>query len=875
MSVPRATVRLQFHRGFTFDDAAAFVPYFDALGVSHLYASPILTARPGSPHGYDVIDPTRINPELGDEEGLRRLVRALRARQMGLIVDIVPNHMAASTDNPWWADVLRLGRASRYASFFDIDWEPEDAALRGKVLLPILGRPYGDALDAGEIKLDHDADRNEFIVRYFDHRLPVSPHDHEHIAGQTLAAFDPARPDGRERLHTLLERQNYRLAWWRSAGDAINWRRFFDINDLVALRMEDEGVFEAVHATLLRLVGEGLIDGFRVDHVDGLSRPGEYCRTLRARLAALARRGHGADAHPYLVVEKILGTDEHLPDTWQTDGTTGYDFMDEVNQLLHDGAAEASLNRLWVEVGGRHAEFAPEERASRRQILEWSFSGQLEAVASVLTDVAQASVCTRDFTRAAIRRVLIEVLVHFPVYRVYSCVGQASSSDRAFLARAIEGAMRSCRPGDRPVVETLGRWLAGDAPGLEDLGPLSIALTRFQQLSAPLSAKAVEDTAFYRYGRLLSRNDVGFDAGRLACTPADMHDRAQARRAQFPNAMLATATHDHKRGEDVSARLAVLSEMPDAWGDALRRWIARSDTLRTKLGAALAPSGPDLAMLLQTIVGAWPPDMSPKDDRIDEFVERIVRWQVKALREAKQASSWTDPNAPYETAAAEYVKRLFADRSGLLGEIAEFARRIGPAGAANGLAQTLVKLTSPGMPDIYQGTEYWDLSLVDPDNRAPVDLDARSRSLQQHEPIDRLTRTWSDGRIKQELIRRVLAVRRRLPRVFSHGVYVPLETQGQHAEHLFAFARVHDDSAIVSVAARLTAGLPRSEETPALPGSIWRDTRIVLPGDLRERMWTNALARHAAAPLDRPLDLEGILASLPLALLVADRRDAS
>ncbi|MGB6535513.1 MAG: malto-oligosyltrehalose synthase, partial [Xanthobacteraceae bacterium] len=575
MIAPRATMRLQFHRGFTFAQAAALAPYFASLGVSHLYASPIMTARPGSLHGYDTIDATQVNPELGGEAEFRRLVGELRRHELGLIVDIVPNHMAIGNGNAWWMDVLAHGSDSHYAKYFDIDWTPTAPRLRGKILLPILGRPYGEALAAGEITLQLSAARRP-VVRYFDHELPLAAAAAGAVDAGSLAEFATASPDGRERLHRLLEQQHYRLAWWRCANDEINWRRFFDINDLAAIRVEDDEVFEAVHATLLRLYAEGLVDGVRVDHIDGLARPGEYCRRLRARLRALEdNRPPGCPAGPaYLVVEKILGRDEQLPVSWETDGTTGYDFMDEISALQHDGAGEQPLSDLWTQVSGRAAHFRSEEIKARREILQRSFSSQLEATLDALVEITQGDLAMRDISRSALRRCLSEILVHFPVYRIYAEVGRSSAADRAILSRAVSRAAKSCLPGDRWLVELLGNWLIGRPirPAADSLQ--TIALTRFQQLSAPLSAKAVEDTAFYRYGRLLSRNDVGFDPSRFASSAEEFHARMQARGSTFPRALLATATHDHKRGEDVRARLAVLSEIADEWSAALRRWLA-------------------------------------------------------------------------------------------------------------------------------------------------------------------------------------------------------------------------------------------------------------------------------------------------------------
>ncbi len=544
--IPRATLRLQFHKGFTFADAEALVPYFARLGVSHLYASPIATARPGSMHGYDVIDPTRVNPELGGEPALRSLVAKLAAAGLGLIVDIVPNHMAADTANAWWADVLRHGRASRYARFFDIDWLAGE-----KVLLPILGKPLEETLAAGEIEVGQET------LRYFSHGLPLAPGS----AGS---------------LRDVLERQHYRLAWWRSAGDCINWRRFFDINELVCLRMEEPEVFEAVHALPLRLHAEGLIDGLRIDHVDGLTDPAGYCRTLRGRLGAGA----------WLVVEKILLRGETLPRDWACDGTTGYDFMNDVNALQHDASGEAPLATAWAALSGRPADFAPEEQAARREIVARSFSAQLEACAAAFPP--------GEIARPTLRRVLTELLAHFPVYRTYGADGVFSPADRAVLQRAADGARKTCLATDRWAVDAVLR-LFGSAAG-------KLAIARFQQLSAPVAAKAVEDTAFYRYGRLLSRNDVGFDVETFSLDADAFHARVAARAAGHPQSMLATATHDHKRGEDVRARLAVLSGMADEWALLQAGWVAASKPLCTDD----APAPGDVAMLLQTVVGAWP-----------------------------------------------------------------------------------------------------------------------------------------------------------------------------------------------------------------------------------------------------------------------------
>lgn len=873
MNPPRATMRLQFHKGFTFDDAARHVSYLAALDVSHLYASPIMTARAGSMHGYDVVDPTRVNPELGGEQAFRRLVGALRHAGLGMIVDIVPNHMAVGGgDNVWWLDVLQHGAASRYAKFFDIDWEPEDAGLRGKVLVPVLGRPYGDALAQGEISLAFNTAADRFEARYFHHVVPISPDNRAEIERQSLSAFDAKAADGRRRLHDLLERQHFRLAWWHTANDEINWRRFFDINELAGLRVEDDEVFETTHATLFRLFGEGLIDGVRVDHVDGLSDPGGYCRKLRSRLDALAkgRPPPGPAGPPYLVVEKILGAGEQLSTDWGCDGTSGYDFMDEVSSVLHDPAGEEPLGLLWACVSGRPKDFTVEEDASRREILDRSFSAQVAAAVAALHRLARADLATRDISRPAIRRALIEILMHMRVYRTYAGVDGQAPANRDHLARSVQGAERTCLRGDRDVVDRLASWLADGSVFASARELQAAAIKKFQQLSASLAAKAVEDTAFYRYGRLLSRVDVGFDAENFATDVAAFHKISRARRERFPDAMLATATHDHKRGEDVRARLAVLSEIAGEWAAKLQQWIERSAPHRELLGGKPAPSPGDVAILLQMIIGAWSPDLSAEDrNGLAVFAERLAGWQLKASREAKLATDWTAPNEAYEAAARNFLLRLLAGEPiDLLTDIAAFARRIAPAGAINGLAQTLLKLTAPGVPDIYQGTDFWDLSLVDPDNRRPVDFQARLDAISAQTPITELARYWRNGRIKQAVIRRSLAVRQARPELFARGDYTPLAVEGPAADHVIAFARRQNGAVALTVACRLPARLLGANDGIVIPASAWGTTRLSLPPGLATTKLCDAIAAGEFVFEEEYVPISQVLSKLPVALLV-------
>ena len=809
----RATMRLQFHKGFTFADAERHVPYFARLGISHLYSSPITTARAGSMHGYDVIEPSRVNPELGGEDGLLRLVATLRTAGLGLIVDIVPNHMAVGADNPWWFDVLKHGQASRYAAYFDIDWNAEDQTLRGKVLLPVLGKPLREILDAGEITVARERDGP--VARYFENRFPIAD-----------------GTDEAQELGALLSQQHYRLAWWRVANDEINWRRFFDINELAGLRMQHPPAFDDVHALVFRLYAEGVIDGVRVDHVDGLSDPASYCRTLRQRLDELTKRRppNVRRGGPYIVVEKILLRGESLHPTWNCDGTSGYDFMNDVSAVQHDARGEAPLAAAWTAISGRSADFSAEEQSARREILARSFSAQLESCVASFHRLARAQ--NLEIGGASLRRALVELLTHFPVYRTYGSSTERPPQDRDFLDAALAGATSTCLPTDRVALDQIYSWLATrhttTSSSLQDR-----AVTQFQQLSAPIAAKAVEDTAFYRYGKLLSRNDVGFDVRRFSDSAADFHKNVLRRHAHFPHAMLATATHDHKRGEDTRARLAVLSEHAGEWARTVTRWIERCRHLPRGNADAQFPQDADIAMLLQTIVGAWPLETDVSDEKArSALAQRLAQWQEKSLREAKLATDWSIPNEPYEAAARDLLLALVARNADptLLADIHAFVERIAPAGAVNGLAQALLKLTVPGVPDIYQGTELWDFSLVDPDNRRPVDFAVRTSGLIFGEG-ERLAETWRTGFVKQMLIARTLAVCRANPDLFSNGSYEPLHTSGPFADRIVAFARRYDGAAVVAVVPRVASALLRDREIMFEPGA-WKDTAVTLPKGL-------------------------------------------
>ncbi|MEQ5788728.1 malto-oligosyltrehalose synthase [Erythrobacter sp. NFXS35] len=687
--IPRATYRLQFHPGFTLEDARRIVPYLADLGVSHIYCSPLAEARTGSTHGYDVTDPARISDILGGERALRTLASELAEHGMGLILDIVPNHMAASLENPWWADVLRHGQASRYADFFDIDWSRHD----GRILLPVLGAPTEEALAAGDITIAETGE-GPVLRLYGEQDFPLAP----------------GTGDGGD-ITAILARQHYRVAWWRRGHDELNWRRFFSISELVGLRIEDDGVFEAVHALPLQLYREGVIDGLRIDHVDGLTDPAAYLRKLRGRLEAAGRE----DGPAWLIVEKILAPGETLPGDWPVDGTTGYEFMEQVSLLLHAPTAGPVLEQDWARVSDRPADFEEEERLARRQLLQWEFGAQFDACVDAVMALAQRSPATARHTRTAWTRAVEALLIAFPAYRTYGTGRAAPPEDARTRANAARNLPAVAPPGEAALGQTILGWLAGDGPAAAHAAEF---VQRFQQLSAPIAAKAVEDTAFYRHGRLISRNDVGFAPARFSAPPDEFHEWQEARAARWPRSMLTTATHDHKRGEDVRARLFAISEVAKEWTGLSAQW-------RQAWPRAGGIDPGDLNMLLQAIVGAWPDE----DGELPRYAERLRGYAVKTLREAKLRSSWTAPDEAYERAMTDAVDALVlsGEAQQIRAEIGDFLDRIRPAERIKGLAQLFLRLTCPGIPDTYQGTELADRSLVDPDNRRAVNFAVRER----------------------------------------------------------------------------------------------------------------------------------------------------
>ncbi|RFD19463.1 malto-oligosyltrehalose synthase [Komagataeibacter melaceti] len=907
MPVPpvlRALARVQFRNGMTLDDAAELVPQFARMGVSHLYASPLLAARPGSTHGYDTVAYDRIDPALGGEAALARLSARLHAHGMGLVLDIVPNHMAADFHNPWWMDVLAWGQASPYATWFDIDWNTPDPDLHGRVVLPFLDRPLAGALAAGMLRLHHDGQSGLFHIHHHDHRFPLCPAGY---AGMLAAAGAPgpllaclttvamrARPGaevnraltalrqwaatdeghtamaritslhdgtnlpGRTRLGALLAHQPWRLAWWRDAATRINWRRFFDITGLVSLCVERENVFDAVHNYVLSLYQRGLVDGLRIDHIDGLAAPAAYCQRLRERLARLAPRRpasalQGASVH----VEKILLPTESLPAAWPVEGTTGYEFMDQVGAVLHDPDGGAALDRLWAACGRDARALDVIVHGARVQLLEQTFPAEYRRLVTLLdTALHRRGVnCPAADMEAAVTGLLTQ----FRPYRTYfgDEVVQDHTSGQAALNAAKTAAMRTLTPQQGRALEQVARVLAA-RPEHAPRVSVRRAQQAFEHLTAPLAAKSLEDTGFYRYARLLSRNEVGSDPGVLALSVTAFHMRCADRLDHHPDTMLATATHDHKRGEDARARLAVLSGMAGEWEELVQDWFARNGACN-----AAGPDRIDELMLYQTLVGAWPLEPFASRAARARFHHRIAAWQVKALREAKRHTDWITPNADYENACAAFTERLLNPDTpgGFLPRLEGLVARIAPAGALNGLAQTLLRLTTPGVPDMYQGCDLWDFSLVDPDNRAPVDYTHRAALLEQCSSFDTAAATWRTGRIKQDMIRRILSFRQQYPDLFARGTYEPVTITGPDQNHAIAFLRRHAGMSLLVVAPRLPLGMQPDADTLA----VGREMDLALHLPQHTGQWHSLLGevpRQATMPLEH--------GHIPLICLVRD-----
>jgi (1->4)-alpha-D-glucan 1-alpha-D-glucosylmutase len=861
-AIPIATYRAQLTANFDFDAAASIVPYLKALGITHLYASPFMKARKGSSHGYDIVDHTRINPELGGDAGFERLSQALKQHDLGLILDFVPNHVGVHfADNPWWLDVLEWGPASPHAVSFDIDWDILPYRARGGVLLPIIGSSYGEALKKGEIELRYDAGEGSFSAWYFEHRLPIAPERYSEIlrtsikeagaedgaAGKRILDLasrhrglrhpnrseapgfkaelkgitgsadiiargldayraGPQRPAQILALHHLLERQHYRLGHWRLASSDINYRRFFDVNTLAGLRVEDSGTFDAIHRLVRKLIVEGKLQGLRLDHIDGLRDPAQYFQRLRR----LIRDAQGKDARPfYMVVEKILGEHEKLPPFTGIHGTTGYEWLNTITQVLVDGNGLDPLDEVWRQISNMPPRLGPVLKDAKRRVLETLLTSEFTVLRRLLARIAAGHYSTRDFSADSLRQAFELYILHFPIYRTYLTSAGPTEHDRALISETIDKARADWFAADDGIFEFLRDTLTMDLIKPGRAAHSAPRVRRFalkvQQFTGPMMAKSLEDTAFYRYHRLLALNEVGGDPAARALSVDAFHEAMKIRASKWSHGMTATATHDTKRGEDARARLMALTELPGEWTSAVARWKIQNAPHLVIDGEMRAPSGPFEYMLYQTLLGAW-----PSGERDDSFQERMQAYALKAAREGKQETSWLNPNEAYEAGLRTFLTRIL-DRSvsaEFLTSLETLVQRVSRLGALNSLSQITLKATIPGVPDFYQGTEFWDLSLVDPDNRRPVDFKARAAVLASMDAPDweSLVQNWSDGHLKLAWTRRLLKLRTELADVFAYGDYEPLEISGPHRDHVIAFARRRGrDAAIVAVAKSFAA----------------------------------------------------------------------
>ncbi|OGA61748.1 MAG: malto-oligosyltrehalose synthase [Betaproteobacteria bacterium RIFCSPLOWO2_12_FULL_65_14] len=827
---------MQLHKDFGFARATEIVPYLARLGVSHVYASPFLKARPGSLHGYDVVDHRRINPEIGTEAELDHLIQELQRHGMGLVLDLVPNHMGVlHGDNPWWQDVLENGRASRYAKFFDIDWQRGG----GKLLLPVLGKHYGEALDDGELKLDRRRQR----VVYFDQSFPLNAKSTKNLGKvkDTLA------------LHRLLEKQHYRLAFWRVASDEINYRRFFEITDLAALRAEDPAVFEATHALIAKLARRPGVDGLRIDHPDGLADPEQYLE----RLQALADR-------PWVVVEKILADYEGLRADWKAHGTTGYRYANLLTGLFIDNAAAGRFERIYQRFSGERQRFEEISHDSRLLIMNTTLAAELHGLAARLARIASGNRRTRDYTASGLRKALAEIAARFPVYRTYVTRRGVSDTDRRYIDWAVKAARRASRVADASVFDFVRSVLtldAAPASGARRKQMLEFAM-RFQQFTAPVVAKGVEDTAFYRYHRLVALNEVGNDPRDFGFTLKAFHAASEDRARNWPYTMIGSSTHDTKRSEDVRARLGTLSELGSAWRLLLARWHRLNRSRRSDTEGESLPSRADEYHYYQALLGIWPA-AGPDEKELGVLRERLKAYMLKAVREAKVHTSWINPDAQYEAALERFVVQSL-ESPAFLKEANDAVARLARLGMLVSLSQALVKVASPGVPDYYQGTELFDFSLVDPDNRRPVDYALRKKHLAEEvrDPAS-LLRNLSDGRAKLHIIRQGLAVRRAHPVLFHGGRYFPLYADAGREENACAFALRHGDHAVVAVAPRLFAHLGDADGAP-LGERVWGAAKLALPAGRYRNVLTGEQAEGGEAPLAR------LLATFPVALLVTE-----
>jgi len=957
--IPASTYRLQLSADFTLDSVLSLLPYLTQLGVTDLYLSPLFRARAESSHGYDVVDHGTIDPAIGDMQSFVRLAEAARAAGMGILLDIVPNHMGINDPgNVWWNDVLENGENSCFADYFDIEWYPPAAALQHKILLPFLGNPFGDVLESGELRVIyrerrlqleyglrrfplapgtwpavlkialHDtslraddnpsasADREELasIITQLHNLPPAERHDEaarderyreQRVARQRLEHLLASSPNARtaldsalrqingevgnprsfDALELLLDQQWYRLAYWRVAADEINYRRFFDVNDLAAIRVEDPRVFDAVHRLVARLLEAGLVTGLRIDHPDGLRDPQAYFKNLQSLYRPLQPDFRDSTGEVYLLAEKILCGDEPLRSDWNVCGTTGYDLLNIISRVQVDADGLDELRGHYDRITGEARKPADVVYESRRTVLLSTMASELQMLSTQLGRIARQQRASRDFTQPALQQALREVLACMTVYRTYARGDSWDISDDDY--RTISAAVRLAKRRNRAIPHAVFDFIASmllleHPPTLSDVQAeerRQFAL-KFQQVSGPVAAKGVEDTAFYRYYPLASLNEVGGELDAKPLSVDEFHRLMRHRAHDWPHAMSATSTHDSKRGEDLRARLHVLSEAPDEWASAFTRWQKMNAAMRGEIDGEAVPDASEEYLIYQTLLGIWP--VAPRSDgQRDQLRDRMLQYVEKAFREAKIHTSWMNPSEQFEIKVRDYLCGLFAPQNqGFLDDLSKFAARIADAGFVNSLAQLLLKLTLPGVPDFYRGAELWDFNLVDPDNRRPVDYNDRRRrlgKLRSHAERDlpglvrEIANRWPDPDVKLWVTSVGLNLRRHWPDLFAFGEFIPLVTTGAAANHIIAFARRREQQTIICVVPRhfyrLTANQGRcnTKTAPAgPPRAEWGDTKIVLPDEFA-REWISPLTGEAFDDLT----VQNLFATFPVALLAS------
>jgi len=955
LRVPSATYRLQFHHGFRFIAAQALIPYLHDMGITDIYASPFFKARKGSLHGYSVTNPLQINPELGSRVSFNSLRKVLKSKGMGLLLDIVPNHMSSSPDNPWWMDVLENGPASPFAVFFDIDWNPPSRILKGRILQPVLGSPYSQVLENQELKLGYK--QEGFFIQYYDLKFPLDPKSYsyilthrqetlnrelgeknpailsyqglltlvEHLAprflhskrkllerhrqkeilknnlwllyqsnahikkfiDENIAIFNgrPGEPESFNLLDRLLSAQPYRLAHWRVSLDMINYRRFFSVNDLIGLRVEDPQVFEASHDLLFNLIQGGKVAGVRIDHIDGLYDPLAYLQGLQSQLAPGNKAKAGRE-NLYVVVEKILAGDEPLPPEWPVAGTTGYDFLNMVNGLFIDPQGYKEVQRVYnhfVKPGLSRWELIYQ---NKKLIMETLFGGELETLGHHLSLLAEQDRRARDVPRKELQKIIAEAIACLPVYRTYIRSFEVSPGDRDLLEKAFaEVAARN--PSLDPIaLDFVKRVLLLETP--PDLAEeqrkdwLRFAM-RWQQFTGPIMAKGLEDTALYVYNPLVSLNEVGTDF--LVVSPEDFHGFNRRRQENWPYTLNATSTHDTKRSEDVRLRINVLSEMAREWEASLHRWSAWNQSQKRYVQGLAVPDANEEYFLYQTLLGAWPlfDRELPDGEEWWEFKKRIKAYVIKAAREAKVNTRWIAPRPEHESALLAFVEAILDESAGnkFLKDFQKLQHRLSCFGAWHSLSQVLLKITSPGVPDFYQGTELWDFSLVDPDNRRPVDYQKRIRLLQglrrkeAKEPasfIKGMVRHWERGDIKLYVTYKALNFRKFYPDLFAQGDYLPLAVTGPRRRNVIAFARRRGNVWATVVVARLISEI-MSQDLGFDP-EVWQKTLLHLPPEA-PREWINfftgAQVKSVMGKKANRLPLTQIFPNLTVALLFGSK----